>query len=68
MKTLLASTCAVVLLAMIVAALDPGGTAGAVLALGAPFALFANVMALAEEPQVDAPESFGRAALLVDWM
>ena len=68
MKTLLASTSAVVLLAMIVAALDPGGTAGAVLALGAPFALFANVMALAEEPQVDAPESFGRAALLVDWM
>jgi hypothetical protein len=68
MKTLLASTFAVVLLAMIVAALDPGGTAGAVLALGAPFALFANLMALAEEPQVDASESSGRAALLVDWM
>ena len=53
MKTLLASTFALVLLAMIVAALVPGGTAGALLALGAPFALFANVMAL-EEPWVEA--------------
>ena len=68
MKTLIVASVAVVLLAAVVAALDPGGTAGAVLALGAPFALFANVMALAEDPQVDAAESLGRAALLVDWM
>ena len=70
MKTLLASTFAVVLLAMIVAALDPGGTAGAVLALGAPFALFANVMALADPSEIgeSTAESSIRTALLVDWM
>jgi hypothetical protein len=45
MKALTASIAALVALAMLVAVLAPGNTAGVLLALGSPFALFANVMA-----------------------
>jgi hypothetical protein len=49
MKALTVSITALVALATLVAVLTPGNTAGAVLALGSPFALFANVMAT-EQP------------------
>ena len=49
MKALTVSIAAVVLLAATVANLHLAATAGAVLVLGSPFALFANVMAL-EKP------------------
>lgn len=45
MKALTVSIIALVALAGVVALLAPGSTAGAVLALGTPFVLFANVMA-----------------------
>jgi hypothetical protein len=45
MNTLTASILALVLIAAVVALLTPASTAGALLALGSPFALFANVMA-----------------------
>jgi hypothetical protein len=45
MKALTVSISALLALAAVVAVVVPGGTAGAVLALGTPFALFANVMA-----------------------
>ncbi len=68
MKALIASTVAVVFTAVIVAVLKPGATAGVVLALGSPFALFANVMAYEKPLDAErAPDEQGRAALLVDW-
>jgi len=65
MKTLTASILAVVLGAGAVAVFAPGNTAGVLLALAAPFVLFANVMA-SEPPKLDdlAP---ARSALLFDW-
>lgn len=45
MKALTLSIAGLVALATFVAVLAPGNTAGALLALGSPFALFANVMA-----------------------
>jgi hypothetical protein len=45
MKALTVSIIALVALAGVVALLAPASTAGAVLALGTPFVLFANVMA-----------------------
>ena len=53
MKALTVSIAALVALASVVAALTPGNTAGALLALGSPFALFANVMATEQPPAVD---------------
>ncbi len=50
MKALTASIAALVALAILVAVLAPGNTAGTLLALGSPFALFANVMAN-DQPQ-----------------
>jgi hypothetical protein len=67
MKTLTTSIVALVLAAAAIAALQPGNTAGVVLALGSPFALFANVMAT-EAPREAGTGSRGRTALLVDWM
>ena len=52
MKTLVSSVLAIVLAAAAIAVFHPGNTAGVVLALGAPFALFANVMA-SEAPTLD---------------
>jgi hypothetical protein len=52
MRTLTIAILSIVLLAKIVSLVDPGNTAAVVLAVGAPFALFANVMA------IDAPGSF----------
>jgi len=46
MKALTVSMTALVVLSIVVAVLAPGSTAGAVLALGSPFALFANVMTI----------------------
>ncbi|TMD64028.1 MAG: hypothetical protein E6I84_14510 [Chloroflexi bacterium] len=67
MKTLTASIVAIILIAATVAALIPGNTPGVVLALGSPFALFANVMSRENAPTVDGgPQA--RNALLVDWM
>jgi hypothetical protein len=69
MKALTVSIAGLVALAIFVAVLTPGNTAGAVLGLGAPFALFANVMAndqpLAGELTSTAPS---HSAPLVDWM
>ena len=45
MKALTVSIAAVVVIAVMLAHLDLADTAGAVLVLGSPFALFANVMA-----------------------
>jgi len=45
MKGLTVSISALLALAVVVAWVVPGSTAGALLALGSPFALFANVMA-----------------------
>jgi hypothetical protein len=68
MKALTASIIAVVFVAVIVAALNPGHTAGVVLAFGSSFALFANVMACERPRDAErAPDAPGRAALLVDW-
>jgi hypothetical protein len=53
MKTLTLSIAALVALAIFVAVLVPGNTAGALLALGSPFALFANVMATEQPPAVE---------------
>lgn len=50
MKTLTSAILAIVLVAAMVAVFQPGNTAGVLLALGAPFALFANVMA-SEAPE-----------------
>ena len=49
MKALTVSIAALVALAITVAVLAPGNTAGALLALGSPFALFANVMATEQD-------------------
>jgi hypothetical protein len=69
MKALTVSIAGLVALAIFVALLTPGNTAGAVLGLGAPFALFANVMAT-EQPLLAELTSAApsRSALLVDWM
>ena len=68
MKALTASIFGVVFTAAIIAALDPGHTAGVVLALGSPFALFANVMACDNARDAgSAPVGQGHAALLADW-
>ena len=65
MKTLTGAIVAIVLAAAAVALFEPGNTAGVLLALGAPFALFANVMA-SEPPMLDdVPPA--RSALLFDW-
>jgi hypothetical protein len=53
MKALTISVASLVALAFVVAVLTPGSTAGAVLALGVPFALFANVMAVDQPQAVD---------------
>jgi succinate-acetate transporter protein len=52
MKTLTSAILAIVLVAATVALFQPGNTAGVLLALGAPFALFANVMA-SEAPNLE---------------
>jgi len=52
MKTLTSSIFALVLTAAAVALFEPGNTAGVLLTLGAPFALFANVMA-SEVPSLE---------------
>jgi hypothetical protein len=62
MKSLTVSIAALVALAIIVAALTPGNTAGALLALGAPFALFANVMATEPPQALDQQSAAGRGA------
>jgi len=69
MKALTVSIAGLVALAILVAVLAPGNTAGAVLGLGSPFALFANVMAN-EQPLVAELTSAApsHSALLVDWM
>jgi len=66
MKTLTISIVAVVVVAVLVALGAPGGTAGAVLALGAPFSLFANVMAGEPADTRRTHEPQGSNALLVD--
>lgn len=65
MKALTSSVLAVVLAAAAIAIFPPGVTAGVVLSFGAPFALFANVMAT-EAPKLD-DVSPAHSALLVDW-
>lgn len=49
MRALTVSITALVALAITVAVLAPGNTAGALLALGSPFALFANVMSTEQD-------------------
>jgi hypothetical protein len=66
MQTLTASILGIVLAAAAIAVLAPGNTPGVLLAIGAPFALFANVMA-SESPGAK-PASEAGAALLIDWM
>ncbi len=68
MKSLAVSIAGLVALAIFVAALAPGNTAGVVLALGSPFALFANVMAIEQPRGADTPAAPSHSALLVDWM
>jgi hypothetical protein len=46
MRTLNIAILSIVLLAMMVSLVEPGNTAAVVLAAGAPFTLFANVMAI----------------------
>lgn len=65
MKALTSSVLAAALAAGVIAVVAPGITAGVVLAFGAPFALFANVMAT-EAPKLDDVLP-AQNALLVDW-
>jgi hypothetical protein len=68
MKALTISIAGLVALAIFVAALAPGNTAGVVLALGSPFTLFANVMAMEQPRAADTPAAPAHSAPLVDWM
>ena len=68
MKALTVSIAGLVALAIFVAALAPGTTAGVVLALGSPFTLFANVMAIEQPRAADAAAAPSHSPLPVDWM
>jgi hypothetical protein len=68
MKALTISIAGLVALAIFVAALAPGNTAGVVLALGSPFTLFANVMAMEQPRAADTLAAPAHSAPLVDWM
>ena len=68
MKALTVSIAGLVALAIFVAALAPGNTAGVLLALGTPFTLFANVMAIEQPRAADAAAAPSHSPLPVDWM
>ena len=68
MKALIVSIAGLVALAIFVAALAPGNTAGVLLALGSPFTLFANVMAIEQPRAADAAAAPSHSPLPVDWM
>ena len=68
MKALTLSIAGLVALAIFVAALAPGNTAGVLLALGSPFTLFANVMAIEQPRAADAAAAPSHSPLPVDWM
>jgi len=68
MKALTVSIAGLVAIAIFVAALAPGNTAGVLLALGSPFTLFANVMAIEQPRAADAAAAPSHSPLPVDWM